>query len=216
MKKLEVSTNLIPIFSVGMYETNLDPRYLLEAQLEELDQDMAEEFWNLFSNKAYTEHIFSLAKEFLEEKLISQFKALPFPITKVKAQEINSPREYNFATDELYFDLIVPNSFETFIRRWIKANEDNEEFTKFLSESYTSCDGFMSFTPNTPDELLTKYAIDPERCLSAVISFLVRNDIEDNNNDFLEKVNGNTFYTQFIEDSECGKKLLNKIEEFVN
>lgn len=67
--------------------------------------------------------------------------------------ELDSPKEYNFTTDEL----IVNVEFRLrALEHWC-LKDKLEEFSKYLKENYSSYDGFISFIPNSIDVFKEKY-----------------------------------------------------------
>lgn len=216
MKKIEVSTSLIPVFNVGMYETFIDPRYMLEGSLDELPIELQNEYWDLFDNAKYEKHVLDNARHFIESEILEQFTDLPFGIKKIEVEKIVSPKEYNFRTDELDFNLVVADTFKSLVIAWIVDNVGNEDFCKFLIEHYKSYDGFMSFTPCYPLALIEEIGKDTERCVSAVIHFLISEFKEDNQRDFEELVNQDIWYTEFLIDGQKSGKFYEKVELIVN
>lgn len=104
--KVLLNSNLFPIISVGMYGTFLAPDSMFDGYM--IDQDYkdgyinynSEYFWDKFDNRAYEKHIEKLAQNHIDGK--HECNGIEIII---KAGEIYSPREYNFATDNI--DLTV-------------------------------------------------------------------------------------------------------------
>jgi hypothetical protein len=84
-----------------------------------------------------------------------------------------SPREYNFANDQLDFDMEVD---EDKMLRALDILENDKEFNEFLKAKYTSYDGFLSFTPNNYNELRDQIYNEGDeyyQAISAMINYLV-------------------------------------------
>ena len=60
-------------------------------------------------------------------------------------KKMNSPREYNFRTDRLVFDVEFD---EAKLKAYCFA-ENREDFDKYLNECWSSRDGFISFIPDS-------------------------------------------------------------------
>lgn len=69
-------------------------------------------------------------------------------ITEMEYDHVRSPRYYNYTTDKL--NLRITCDMDA-LESWIKEHE--EDFRKYLKDHWTSYDGFISFVPNTLEEL---------------------------------------------------------------
>jgi len=214
MKTIETSTSLIPIFSVAMYETQLNPDYLLEGGLDELDDKLKEKYWDLFDNNLYEEHILECAVLFMEE-IQDQLIGLDLGIENIKVQKIHSPKEYNFANDTLYFDLNVVNDFDKRLIKWLKANESNKDFLEFIEDHYSSRSGFISFTRNTVEGLIEQVSEDIENASGAILHYLVDENKGINEEMFNELVNRDLCYNEFIEGTDDGETLNKAIDLYL-
>lgn len=195
--KVLLNTNLLPIISVGMYESDLDPRNSLGCFESDLEEAY---FWNNFSNAKYVAEIQRKAQQFIASK---------FPMTladitiKMTAGEIYSPREYNFTTDHI--DLTVDLDLRK-LKRYIADN--GGEFSAFL-EQYKSCSGFISFTASTYEDWEIAYAEKNENEIAAALKFLFEMECEDDladefDQEVLENLNYWDFcdYTEFHNDRD--------------
>lgn len=66
-------------------------------------------------------------------------------IKSVSVISTSSPREYNFATDQVQLEIDV--ELEQ-LYRYLQMHDNEKEFEKFTKEHFTSYDGFSSWTPN--------------------------------------------------------------------
>jgi len=71
-------------------------------------------------------------------------------IKNIKVIGSYSPREYNFSTDVIEFELTVNKGVFQDIQKQL---ENDKDFTQYLKDNYTSYDGFISSTPNNPEEI---------------------------------------------------------------
>jgi len=136
----------------GFYESTCDMVFdsevesIFEYDLESLPKDKANDIkdkfymsfngWSLIHQKAskeWVEFVKDYLKEYHELDINLEFK------------ELSSPREYNFTTDRIFADIpkqdmvkLINYVLENYKKSWVKIIED----------SFTSCDGFISFYSN--------------------------------------------------------------------
>ena len=165
--KVTLNTNVFPIIRVGMYNTNISPDEIFDDYnlIEDKENGYIhftpEYFWDNFKNDLYVKRISELAGDYLNGK--HEFNGVEITI---KCKHIFSPREYNFATDELVLDITYNK------RKLLKfAKDEREDFNTFLHKNYTSYDGFMSFTANNYDEWLEDFKINEFRSIGAILSY---------------------------------------------
>lgn len=199
MKSL-LNSNLLPIISVGMYGSYISPESMFDSY--QIDQDKeygdfeytAEEYWDNFDNDAYVLHVQQKAKLFLDGSY-----TLNDITVKVVCGVIYSPREYNFATDQIELSVTYPKAK---LRKFAADNYD--EFADFLKENYSSCSGFHSYTANNYASWLDEFNSDKEQEVGAILTFwflvLKESEIYDEFKDmaFEEHLSENTFYSEFF------------------
>lgn len=110
----------LPIFT-GFYGS-----HFLEPYMDEEDEGK-EIDW-----EAYME---TLSKSFCDvvEDELSDF------VSMIKFEKLVSPKYYNYANDSINVEIDL---YQTKIDAYLKENE--VEFTEYLKNNYTSCDGFIS------------------------------------------------------------------------
>lgn len=156
MKRIELSSNLVPIFS-GTYYTIWG------------DEDGVE-YYKYFKMRDIVE-----AYDNWSDEILDTFKDVGLRVKDLKITgDYRSPEYYNFSTDVIDFDLIVYADFE---QKMIEALEnDLEDFQKYLHDNFSDRDGFWSFTPNNwsdfKDHLLNK-GDQYEQSVGAGITYLV-------------------------------------------
>ena len=195
MKAL-LNSNLFPILSVGMYNSELSPDvmfddYSINEDFENGDSEYnAETFWEKFDNKKYVKEIEKRADKFLSGSIEADGI-----LVKIKTGEIYSPKYYNFSTDEI--DLTV-----TFNKNKVKkfAKENQEDFDSFLKENYSSYDGFSSFTANNYKEWLVDYNEGREQAIGAVLTYIFQEDLEEFREDFKAECQEEMYYSEFVKD----------------
>ena len=156
-----MNSNLIRVFS-GTYENMWDVQEWNDEG-DELAIDY--KFDDLMKS------IVSVYKD--NEKHILTEMNIPF-INSIKLKKTYfTPREYNFKTDELDFNISV-NKIK--LLKALDKLKDNKKFDKHLHDNYSSYDGFMSFTPNNYKELreqITTRGDEFEQSMGALITYLV-------------------------------------------
>lgn len=91
-----------------------------------------------------------------------------------------SPRYYNFETDSVIFTFGYSDELKNCMFDYVNGNDD---FKKFLKDKYTSCDGFISFTPNNWEDWFDGWNMDEWKCVSALLRFLIEQKITESENE---------------------------------
>jgi hypothetical protein len=165
--KIELGTQLIEFIDVGMYDSILSPEYVLDKE-----QEYGEEYWDKFDIEKYTSFIFDSAKEVFENFYLPALKELDLKIISGTVVKIHSPKQYNYGSDELYFDLELEGTLKESFDKYYES-VDQGEFDAFLQENNKSYDGFVSFMPQSLEELeeIIKSGKDDERALAAILNY---------------------------------------------
>jgi len=199
--KAKLNTNLLPIISVGMYNTLLDSESIFENQLSEESKLIQEYFWDNFDNEKYIKKIEKLTQYFIEDYFPVEVEGIKI---NLKAGEIYSPKYYNFETDQIDFEVTYPKA-----KLWHYCKKHQEKFNDFLNENYSSYDGFYSYTSNNFWDWSEEYENNNEQEVGAALMFLLQN-CEDtpNQKDFeyyvYKKI---SYYTEFCDWSEYDAEL---------
>lgn len=144
--KVEVSTNLIPVISVGSYGETVYDGYVVDAD-------------------DIKECILENAPEVVEDAIREVC-----PSAKVSDCSVYMPRYYNFETDELNFTLdISDEDYKEMLYECI----DDPDFEDFLKDNYSSYDGFISFVANNVEEFEKQ---EDYKKVSQLIMFLYTKD----------------------------------------
>jgi len=210
---LELGTQLVKFIDVGMYNSELASENVLD------DDEMSEEQWGTFDNKKYTQFILESGKEVFNNSYLPQLKSLDLDIISGEAIRVQSPKYYNYGSDELYFDLVIKGTVK---ESWDKyfENVDQGELNKYLQERNKSYDGFISFMPHSIEELedLINSGEDDERAFAAILNYeLDTNDDNEYQEELLEKVNNDKYlYDFFSEEAEVSEKFVKTFESWKN
>jgi len=213
MENLKLTTNLFPIVNVGMYDSLLSPDNLINDY--EIDEDKdneyikfdSNEYWsNLFDISKFRAEILTLATDYIKDEIKPILTGLKLGISDIETVSINSPRFYNYGSDELYFDLIVEDQFNNNIIDKINNLSTDEliRFNTYLKDNYSSYDGFVSFTSNNSLDVINNVQNYDERDISAFLNWYIfdfLNEIDEN--DWIQYVNENiSNYSEFINDNQ--------------
>jgi hypothetical protein len=213
MENLKLTTNLFPIVNVGMYDSLLSPDNLINDY--EIDEDKdneyikfdSNEYWsNLFDISKFRAEILTLATDYIKDEIKPILTGLKLGISDIETVSINSPRFYNYGSDELYFDLIVEDQFNNNIIDKINNLSTDEliRFNTYLKDNYSSYDGFVSFTSNNSLDVVNNVQNYDERDISAFLNWYIfdfLNEIDEN--DWIQYVNENiSNYSEFINDNQ--------------
>ena len=182
--KIELNTAMVRVFS-GAYGTLWDVNDFLEREAESMaDTESPEDIDKLlerFDSKKYLRAIRDAYNDTIKD-INDELKLVKI----VKFTKPFSPREYNFQNDSLDF---IAQIKKRDIIGYIIANKDKAEFRQFLEDNYSSRDGFISFTPDTPERLLEEIRINGdeyEQAISAVLRYANRHIIDCNLLDTVE------------------------------
>ena len=188
MKKLiefQTGTGCFPVLKVGTYDGQpMDTDRIFDSY--NIDQDFeegyikfnSEQFFDHFSFKKFKTKMMEVAQEIINDEVLPNLKDLKLGIIGLKVSGLNSPKYYNFSTDQLDLDLKVTEGFyERLVKRVAKC--DQVALAKFLKDNFTSYDGFMSWTANNIEEMTEEIAKGRIQEVSAFLTFLVLDRFED-------------------------------------
>jgi len=160
----------LPIFS-GFYNTLWDDTDEYELDEEGFTDEQKEEYFRsdlYYDNVKQYEH--SVVSSFIDE-LSKKLKENNF-VRSIKFEQIVSPKEYNFTNDSV--NVIIDINIRV-CKQYLKDNED--EFTQYLKDHYTSCDGFWSNYSNDYDEWVNDKDLFKSSHMSGeVLNFICENE----------------------------------------
>ena len=110
-------------------------------------------------------------------------------ISKVDFVKVDSPRFYNYSTDECVAN--VTFNKEKFIN-FVIENTNRELFDKLIRDKFTSRDGYWNFHSNDPDEWMTNliHKVDESNVvLEIFLGFFTENNDEAVLYETLENIN---------------------------
>lgn len=168
MRKIETYLPLFP----GFYGTIFEPyedneiEYINELRKDKGLDDIGWEDCE-WDYKDYRERVAECVMRFVEWKL----KQMGLKFTY---QAIQSPKFYNFSNDSINVEVEVENMNK--IIQYLNENED--EFRQHIKESYTSCDGFISYHSNNSDNWIDdlESEVTLSHKLGATLEFILINE----------------------------------------
>jgi len=151
----------------GFYESPLYDSNMLynfsEAMSDDKyqDWDFTPEGWKKYVNQTCMAWVETLKKSFIRN---------PLEIEIGELAGLDSPREYNFRTDRISFQITYDDTkLEDFV-----FNQMKDDFNQYLHEHWSSYDGFVSFVPNNIEDFLEEYYEDPEPLLDIILEWYIR------------------------------------------
>lgn len=182
-----LNTSLLNELCVGMYHSFIDPDFTI------IDEDFD---WDNFSFDKYKSFVADEFNNALDNADSIEYEGLFVKLSPIDNATIDSPREYNFLTDTIEFNVTIDNKqVLTF------AKNNKQQFNEYLNENYSSCSGFISFTPNNYNDWLNDFNNEKVQAISAVLNFWndyyseMFNDIQ---SEFVEHVQENAINEEFI------------------
>jgi hypothetical protein len=230
MKTLNLSTNLLPLITMGTYDgqicdvNNFIDDYTIDEDYKEgyINYD-SRTYWDNFDNNKYKTKLFKLSNEYLIDNIKQQLTDLNIGILDIECIGIHSPKYYNFSTDSLNYDLSVSDNFNHILIDIINNLDDNDtnSLSKFLKDNFTSRDGFMSFTDNNITDLINSINDFEDREISAFLTWYLKGkDIINTNNwsEFLYENIQSYDYTEFLSDDfvDVTFEIRNHIIDYTN
>ena len=141
-----------------------------------------------------------------EEYILQALKETEhFKDATIKMGEFHSPREYNFVTDWIDFEIEFSDDILDKIR-----NIDDDDFFYYISTTFASHSGFVSFMPTTKEEYIvainSKDSTRFARALSEIILYEVQKEYDLNmyGQEYLEEVSDYCFGNGILSYDEGG------------
>lgn len=169
--KIETFLPLFPGFYNTYFEADGEEEevdYINEERakkgLDEIGYDDIE-----FDYADYNERVSEEATNFVSSEI-----DIPMDI---KYQSLSSPKYYNYANDSINIEVdITEDALATLV---IYLGDNAEEFENYISDNYTSYDGFSSHYSNDSDDWMTEYMLEIEdnsHILGALLGFILENE----------------------------------------
>ena len=181
-----VKTNTwLPIFS-GFYNTIWESNDdLLECNLKEdceekgysqekIDEILDFTWCSKHYSKVNSEYRVEITKDLTKEieRLLKEMEM----VHKIVYQEVASPKEYNFINDGVNIEIQLRSKHVNNLKEYLLSNWNN--WSEYLKERYTSCDGFMSYHDSYPEseQWIIDNIIEHEHRLGSLLNFILLNE----------------------------------------
>lgn len=201
-----VNTGLINHLCVGMYETELSPDDKI-SRLSEYLENSTEESDDDFANALiYEQYEFDLVKykseiarhfnETIADYGVMEGGGVSIEFKPMEGATIQSPREYNFQTDTLEFNVVF-----SYGQLLDFAVRNTQGLNDYLQANYKSRSGFISLTPDNFHDWRTSYKDVDIRAVAAVINYWNEHHgcyFEEIQQDFINAVNEKLIIDEFI------------------
>ena len=153
--RIGMNTNLLPVVSIGMYESVLSPKSVFSDEFsrvqlsESLSEAEKSRIFDDFDFDAYEGLVGKYAKKELEAFFGGIRESRGYDIRMAGETGVYSPRQYNYGTDELDFTI----SLDRLCLSQIAADAlADEKFWAWAGRRYRSYDGYICFMPCTRRE----------------------------------------------------------------
>ena len=203
-----IDSNLFPLVCVQMYETQLSPM-AYEDYMRELDKGEPDGDFTYYTvdYSDWKKELVTVATNYIKENFLKVLKK--YGVEDIKGTGIWSPREYNFTGDALDMEITMQDGWEAIMERSLQTFSEISDCRQYVCENWHSCSGFISFMPQTVEDVLTES--DEERRLAAYLTLaLVYEDVLEPAGDSLE----NLWEAGMYEFSDYNH--INVIDEYMN
>lgn len=150
MEKIRLNTSLFPVADVAMYGTMLDSGEI-EYYLNQCEEEQIE-----INQDKYEKELVFIASEFIKDNVLEQLKC--HGVVSIDNFSLYKPQYYNYQNDMLCFDVTLKDDFDSLMKHYMYyfGNVDKREgqFSKYIKEHWQSCSGFISFMPESLEEVL--------------------------------------------------------------
>lgn len=152
----EISTDTFPVFSVDMYQSNIEPVNYFDMHLD--SDGMSIEVFNFLADQIqyekYCEAITPIANEFLQAHVLRDLKVLDLGDITLTGVGIVKRTQFNTSPESLNIDLELTEKQVQEIAN--RLEELDGKFDKYLAEKFTSREGFWSWVPNNRQEFIDR------------------------------------------------------------
>lgn len=197
MEKIRLNTSLFPVADVAMYGTMLDSGEM-EYYLNQGEEEQIE-----INQDKYEKELVYVSSEFIKDNILEPFKK--YGIVSIENFSLYKPAYYNYQNDMLCFDVTLSDDFDDIMKKYIPLFAKEEKFKKYIEEHWRSCSGFISFMPESIDEILrpSKHFEMRVHQVAAFLTLCILNEdglfeeIYDSINKFWEYLTENSY--EFVE-----------------
>lgn len=228
MKQIKLNTDLLPLLQLDMYGTNIDPNEFSQNFYDRLDdEDLRTSDTEHFDFDAYCAGVKTQAQKVMNDWIVPTLKE--HNIKSVTLTDWFHPRDHFYANDRLDMIVELEDGWEEYAKVHLrdifnqsaaiaaeyKASgvenwEDADWVQKYIKNHYVSHPGFISFMPNTYEDIVK---FNDERCYAVAIMLIALDCItpaglESHQRSFEEMVYTNLDYEDYTTWNEDEQKSL--------
>lgn len=187
MKQIRLNTEILPLLQLDMYGTSIDPNEFSQHFYDGLDdEDTRTSETEHFDFDAYCAGVKVQAQNVMNDWIMPSLKE--HGIKSITLAEWHHPLDHFQAKDSLDMIVELEDGWENYAKvqllnifnqssaiaaeykaRGIENWEDADFVKKYIKEHYESRPGFVSFMPNTYEDIVK---FDDERCYAAAIMII--------------------------------------------
>ena len=145
-----MTSGLFSCVCVAMYETLLSPQVFEEH----MNDDEEEFYYDTVDWDGWKKALTEAAQDYLDDTVIDVLR--DYGLLGIKAQDIWSPKYYNYHQDELEMSINMVAGWQQIMAEKVAAWQDNEAVKRYISKHWRSCSGYVNFMPESLDEILTE------------------------------------------------------------
>lgn len=188
----KLNTGLLPIVDVCMYGGLLDPANIESAYNDferyNCEEDGTEFHYVDLDYDKFDMAVLEIAAGYIKGEVMPILSK--YGVKNIQTLGIYHPREYNFETDQLDFDIELSDDFEEQMRENIVKfqKEDDGRMQQYIDDHWKSYDGFWSYMPESFDEILypRKYSCHTEQRIGAYLTLCLLKEGWTREDDYLE------------------------------
>ena len=145
--KIELNSSICPLVDFTTYEGLLSFFYL-----EEVSRDGLGDFENVTVSQGDVDAcIMEKVCDYMQDDIAPTLAE--YGVKSFSVGEICKPKEYNFYHDSFDFTAEMDEDWKARAIAFLDKNSDNEELHRYISDNWKSCDGFLSFMPESMEVL---------------------------------------------------------------
>lgn len=145
-----MTSGLFSCVCVAMYETLLSPQVFEEH----MNDDEEEFYYDTVDWDDWKKALTEAAQDYLDDTVIDVLR--DYGLLGIKAQDIWSPKYYNYHQDELEMSINMVAGWQQIMAEKVAQWQDNEAVKRYISKHWRSCSGYVNFMPESLDEILTE------------------------------------------------------------
>lgn len=174
--KVELNTDICPIVIPDTYGAT--------DWCWDVSEEMWEDFKKLLVDKA-------------KDAIVYALDDLGIPYTEIIMGGFHSPKQYNFSTDWIEFELEMPDDYVATIKANVRNDEDG--FFRFAKKNFGSYDGFISFYHYEKEDFYESEDVDYIVSMWIMYRMNEENDIEAYQREYIDDVNEYAWANGYME-----------------